>query len=765
MNPTTRPSDCFNDEDSNTSNNPSMDSVLAARLSRRSLLRGSVGTALVGGAALSGCATTGTPSTGGATPVTQLGFKPVMRSLADTVTVPPGYTAQVLYAGGDPLAASVPAFQNDGTDQQWAQRAGDHHDGLEWYGLDAQGKPSDTFTSRGLLAVNHEATTDEKLSSFFIHANGGTATLPRPGAEIDKELMIHGLSVVEVQRNGKRWATRVDSPYNRRITTLSEAVFTGPAAGSAHLHTKFSPTGTKGRGTVNNCGTGKTPWGTFVSGEENWFGYFFRDAQDDQRRNNPKLVAAFNRYGRKAGAPSRHGWESGGSEDRYLRWNTGAVGASPREDYRNEFHTFGYVVELDPYSPDTLLTKRTALGRFAHENVTFATPVAGEPIVAYMGCDARGEYIYKFVSTEKWDPADAQPRNRLAAGDKYLDQGTLFVARFNADGSGQWLELSLKNPAVASYSGFDFKTQADICVFTRLAADAAGATKMDRPEWAGVNPKNGDVYIRQQGAERQRARPHRAAERRRQGHQRQLQVGHLPVRLRGRCRQGQREPVQPERRERPVVPRRPGVQQSHRHLLDPDRRRRLHRQDQLHAARRPARPARRRRQQDADPRRPHRDHPCGHGADPGHAQALPGRPQGCGDHRHHRNARWPRDLREHPARGREHQDGRRERPDEVREPVAFERGLRRGQAPAFRDDRDHEERRRCGRHLNGGDQIGVSLATLRASHFVPWRLKFTWARASSPAPSTASTLPSPNLLWNTARPARISVPRSGSGAV
>jgi hypothetical protein len=495
MNPTTRPSDFFNDEDSNTSHNPSMDSVLAARLSRRGLLRGGLGGALVGGAALSGCATSGTPSASGPMPVTQLGFKPVMRSVADTVTVPPGYTAQVLYAGGDPLAAGVSAFKNDGTDQQWELRAGDHHDGLEWYGLDAQGKPSNTFTSRGLLAVNHEATTDEKLSSFFIHANGGTATLPRPGAEIDKELMIHGLSVVEVQRNGKRWTTRADSAYNRRITTMSEAVFTGPAAGSAHLATRFSPTGTKGRGTVNNCGTGKTPWGTFVSGEENWFGYFFRDAQDDQRRNNPKDVAAFNRYGRRAGAPSRHGWESGGNADRYQRWNTSVVAASPRDDYRNEFHTFGYVVELDPYSPNTLLTKRTALGRFAHENVTFATPVAGEPIVAYMGCDARGEYIYKFVSSEKWDPVDAQPRNRLAAGDKYLDQGTLYVAKFNADGSGQWLELSMKNPAVANYSGFDFKTQADICVFTRLAADAAGATKMDRPEWAGVNPRNGDVYI------------------------------------------------------------------------------------------------------------------------------------------------------------------------------------------------------------------------------------------------------------------------------
>ena len=251
-----RPNAHFNDEDSNRSNNPSFDSVLGARLSRRSLLRGGAGAAVVGGAAISGCATTAGTASG---PVNGLGFKPVARSIADAVVVPPGYSAQVLYAGGDPLTASTPAFRNDGTDTDWENRAGDHHDGMEWYGLDAQGRPSDTFTSRGLLAVNHEATTDEKLSSFFIHANGGTATLPRPGAEIDKELMIHGLSVVEVQRDGKRWVTKTDSRFNRRITTMSEAVFTGPAAGSAHLVTKYSPTGTKARGTVNNCAGGVTP--------------------------------------------------------------------------------------------------------------------------------------------------------------------------------------------------------------------------------------------------------------------------------------------------------------------------------------------------------------------------------------------------------------------------------------------------------------------------------------------------------------------------
>jgi hypothetical protein len=484
----------FNHEDSNTSNNPAFETVLDTRLSRRRLFQSA---ALVGVAAsataLGGCATTA--GAGGAHAVTTLGFKPVAKSLADAVVVPEGYQAQVIYALGDPLTAGTPAFKNDGTDTDFGHRAGDHHDGIEWFGLDVSGKPSDTFASRGLLAMNHEATTDEKLSSFFIHANGGTATLPRPAAEIDKELMIHGISVAEVQTDGKQWAYKPASGFNRRITTMTEVVVNGPAKGSEHLATRFSPDGTQARGTLNNCGTGRTPWGTFVSGEENWFGYFHRDAKDDERRKKDKQVQALNRYGRKAGAPSRHGWESGGSADTYARWNNGALAASPREDFRNEMNTFGYIVELDPYNPGAKLVKRTALGRFGHENVTFDRVQAGQPVVAYMGDDARGEYIYKFVSAALWDPKDAQGGNRLAAGDKYLDKGTLFAARFKDDGTGEWMELSLNNPVIANSSYFEFKTPADVAVFTRLAADAVGATKMDRPEWAGVNPKNGEVYI------------------------------------------------------------------------------------------------------------------------------------------------------------------------------------------------------------------------------------------------------------------------------
>ncbi|MDP3887289.1 PhoX family phosphatase [Hydrogenophaga sp.] len=487
----------FNNEDSNHTANPHIDQVLDARLSRRGLLRGAAGAAgagVLGTTALSGCATSGASGTTGAA-LTSLGFKPVAKSLADKVVVPEGYSAQIIYALGDPLAAGVPAYKNDGSDTAFEQRAGDHHDGMEWFGLDASGKPSNSFNSRGILAVNHEATTDEKLSSFFIHTNGGASTLPRPASEVDKELAIHGLSFVEVQSSGKQWAYKTSSPFNRRVTASTPATLHGPARGTEHVVTKYSPDGTACRGTLNNCGTGKTPWGTFVSGEENWYGYFSRDAQDDERRKKDKQVQALNRYGRKAGAASRHGWESAGPQDQYVRWNNGALAASAKEDYRNEMNTFGYVVEMDAYDTQAPMRKRTGLGRFAHESVAFAKPVAGQPIVAYMGDDARNEYIYKFVSDAKWDPKDASPANRLAAGDKYLDKGTLFAARFKDNGSGEWLELSMKNPVIANSSYFEFKSDADVAIFTRLAADAVGATKMDRPEWGGVNPRTGEVYI------------------------------------------------------------------------------------------------------------------------------------------------------------------------------------------------------------------------------------------------------------------------------
>jgi hypothetical protein len=489
----------FNDENSNTSNNPSFDSVWQARLNRRGVLLGGVGgvgSMMLGGA---GLAASGVAAAAQAAALAKgkLGFKAVAKSLADTVVVPAGYSASVLYALGDPLTGTTPAYKNDGSDTDHENRAGDHHDGMEWFGLDKSGKPSRSSVDRGLLAVNHEATTDEKLSSFFLHANGGASTLPRPAAEVDKETAIHGVSVVEVKKAGKKWATVPASSFNFRLTALSDNLqLTGPARGSALLKTKHSTDGTKTRGTLNNCGTGKTPWGTFLTGEENWAGYFFRSATDDAARAD-KSVVALKRYGRSQGAASRHGWESAGSDDKYVRWNNSQLGTSTdgSDDYRNEMNTFGYIVEIDAYDKTKAARKRTALGRFAHESAAFGKPVVGQPLAVYMGDDSRGEYIYKFVSAKTWAAADANPADRITTGDTYLDAGKLFVAKFNSDGSGGWIELTTSNPLISGYAAYAFADQAEVCVNSRLAADAVGATKMDRPEWCATNVANGEIYF------------------------------------------------------------------------------------------------------------------------------------------------------------------------------------------------------------------------------------------------------------------------------
>lgn len=495
----------FNDENSNTSNNPTFENVLSARLSRRGLLRGGVGTAgtaLLGSMALVACgggsdndAPTPAPAPEPAPTEKLLGFQAVPKSLADAVIVPAGYTVGVLYALGDPLTAATPAYKNDGTDTSFETRAGDHHDGMEWFGLDASGKLSRTATDRGVLAVNHEATTDETRASFFLHANGGTTTLPRPASEVDKEIAIHGISVVEVAKTAGKWATVPGSSFNHRLTALSDIEIAGPGRGNALLVTKYSTDGNRTRGTLNNCGTGKTPWGTFLTGEENWFGYFTRNAADDAARGD-KSVTALKRYGSSQGGASRHGWESAGADDKYARWNISKLGVSANgsDDYRNELNGMGYIVELDPLDKTKAARKRTALGRFAHESAAFGIPVAGQPLVVYMGDDARNEYTYKFVSTAVWSAADANAADRMAIGDKYLNDGKLYAAKFNADGSGTWLELSISNPVVSGFAGYAFADQADVVINARLAADAVGATKMDRPEWGGVNPANGEIY-------------------------------------------------------------------------------------------------------------------------------------------------------------------------------------------------------------------------------------------------------------------------------
>lgn len=481
-------------EDCNPSSNASFAQVLDARLSRRFILRGGVGTAvaaLFGGVSLSACGGGDDPApVVGSTSIEKLGFAAVPKSLADVVSVPAGYTASILYALGDPLSPTTPAFANDGTDADYDNRAGDHHDGMEYFGLSASGTRDPNSSDRALLGINHEALTDH-----FLHVAGASAR-PRPAAESDKEIPAHGVSIVEVRKTGGVFAYVKDSAFNRRVTPLTPMQLSGPARGSALMRTKYSTDGTACRGTINNCGTGVTPWGTLLTGEENWAGYFTRGATDNAARGNDKSVTSLNRYGRAQGAASRHGWETSGADDRYARWKIGKTGASAdgSDDYRNELNTFGWVVEIDPYDKTRAIKKRTALGRFAHESANFSRLVAGKPLAVYMGDDSRGEYVYKFVSAANWDAADATAADRIGTGDKYLDAGKLYVAKFAADGSGQWIELSIANPAIAGYAAYAFADQADVLVNARLAADAVGATKMDRPEWCAVHPTTGEIY-------------------------------------------------------------------------------------------------------------------------------------------------------------------------------------------------------------------------------------------------------------------------------
>jgi secreted PhoX family phosphatase len=434
--------------------------------------------------------------------VAKLDFTAVAKNLNDVVTVPAGYTATVLYRVGDPLNAATPAYANNGTDTGFAARAGDHHDALSYFGLAATGTaPDPTNNARGLLVMNHENITEA-----YLHPNGPTTVAGiRPEAEVLKEMEAHGVSSVEVTRSAAgAWTYVQASTLNRRITPLTPMVFNGPVRGNALLRTRFSPAGTDGRGTINNCANGYSPWSTYLTCEENWAGYFRRSATDNTTRGaTSRSVIALNRYGIPQGAGGSYNWASVVPADSastiYSRWNISADPAAALDgtaDFRNEANQFGWVVEIDPYDASKSPRKRTALGRMGHEGCWPSNMVVGRKPAFYMGDDARGEYLYKFVSNTAWVAADATNTDRLAMGDKYLDAGILYVARFDATGQGAWLPLVFgQGPLTAANAAYAFADQADVLTNVRLAADALGATKMDRPEWTAINPKTGEMYL------------------------------------------------------------------------------------------------------------------------------------------------------------------------------------------------------------------------------------------------------------------------------
>jgi secreted PhoX family phosphatase len=509
----------------------SIQKIIEERLSRRRVLLGGLGatTAFVAGWMNQACSAddatgggaapqpttipTATPTSTGTTPTPEekpdattpakplaLGFTAVPKGIADALVVPAGYTATVLYRLGDPIASGVAEYANDGSDTgaSHAQRAGDHHDGMHYFGMDASGNRAFTSSDRALLVMNHEA-----LTPAYLHPSGptitgtGNAAVRAVADEVIKEINSQGVSVIEIRKTSGKWAYEKASAKNRRITAATPMDLSGPAAGSALMITKYSPNGTKTRGTVNNCASGYTPWGTYLTCEENWAGYFRRIAAVDDGKRTAKELASFARYG--VAGTGRELWATVSpdtSDEAYGRWNAEKLGVSTdgSDDYRNGPNTFGWVVEIDPFATSSTPKKRTALGRMAHEGCWPAPAVPGKALAFYTGCDGRNEYIYKFVSAQKWSAADAN--GGMGAGDKYLDAGKLYVAKFAADGTGEWIELTYGiGNVTSSYAPYAFADQADVLVNTRHAADAAGGTKMDRPEWGGIHPKTGEVYF------------------------------------------------------------------------------------------------------------------------------------------------------------------------------------------------------------------------------------------------------------------------------
>ncbi len=385
-----------------------------------------------------------------------LGFTAVPASLRDEVVVPPEYTWQLLYPWGAPTGIAgrpMPAFAPDGSNSaaDQALQAGMHHDGMHFFALAAPG--------RALLVMNHEYT-DEQL----LHADGsGTWNAEK----VRKSLHAMGVSVIEIERTRDAWRQVRPSRHARRIHGRTPMRIAGPAAGSAPMRTAADPAGREVLGTFANCAMGVTPWGTYLTCEENFHGYFGgpKDAAAD-------ATAAQRRYGTVPGAQWVEYWRF---DERF-----------DLSRHPNEPHRFGWVVEIDPFDPAAMPVKRTALGRKRQESATCTLAKDGR-VVVYMGDDARFEYVYKFVSRDRVAPGGAAGNAHL------LDEGTLYVARFDADGRGRWIELVHGRHGLDAARGF--ADQAEVLVHARLAADVAGGTPMDRPEWIAVHPQSGEVYV------------------------------------------------------------------------------------------------------------------------------------------------------------------------------------------------------------------------------------------------------------------------------
>jgi secreted PhoX family phosphatase len=448
---------------------PAFEELLSQRLSRRALLE--AGVALTASTLLS-------PPALADEPVASLRFKPIQASKADAVILPPGYTYDVLIRWGQGLSPSVPDLDasklNSGLlfepkAAEWQrQQFGQNCDAIHFFPL--AGRPD-----HGVLCVNNEYTDDRLMFPAHPGLNSNArAYMSEHPQIVSVAQAAQGVSIIEVRRERGRWKFIKDSRFNRRITATTPIDIGGPARGSSLLRTKADPAGTRVLGTMSNCAGGETPWGTYLTAEENIQDYFANLEQLQARSDvDPFIIEAHRRF-RMWKTHSLYNWDVADARFDLAR--------NPTEPFR-----YGWIVEIDPLDPTSTPVKRTALGRFAHEG---ASPVIARDgrIAVYMGDDDKFEYVYKFVSNARFDD-----KNR-AANRQLLNRGTLHVAKFDASGKGQWLPLVF-DPKGPLNAAAGFRDQADVLVKARMAAYLLGATPMDRPEDVEANPTTGRIYI------------------------------------------------------------------------------------------------------------------------------------------------------------------------------------------------------------------------------------------------------------------------------
>jgi uncharacterized protein len=458
--------------DPNPSTEPSFREIAGRQLSRRALLVGSG--AIAATAALP---TVIDSPTAAAAPRRNRGdgalaFSPIaaVPQTVDDLTVPAGYQWTPILRWGDPLFAESPRFDPTRPDAD-AQRLqfGYNNDYLDILVTDRRGRSA-------LLCCNHEYTNREIMFP-------PTASAAEEREVLKATMAAHGFSVVELRRAGKgrRWRYVRDGDTNRRITAYTPFALTGPAAGSDLVKTAADPTGRRVLGTINNCSGGTTPWGTILSGEENFHNYFLADGTAPEQA----------RYGlTETEAPSSFGWEAIDP-----RFDARSAADGTPSGYVNEPNRFGYIIEIDPHDPTSTPRKHTGMGRFKHEGANVRVDRNGT-VVAYMGDDERFDYLYKFVAKRKYRPGRSAAVRRH--NKQILTSGDLYVARFSGTmrpdgdnlGRGAWIPLILNGRSMVPGM-----TDAEVCVYTRLAADIVKATPMDRPEDVQPNLKTGKVYV------------------------------------------------------------------------------------------------------------------------------------------------------------------------------------------------------------------------------------------------------------------------------